>query len=261
MQLVSLEDFDVIHDFSHGHILARKFQNLPILNMLWDPVIRKYPKAPYNVVCLSRWQAKRFMDLYDQDSRILPPMVNSDRFKPGNGRNRRFLFLGKISPEKGVHRAIEYARNMKVGLDVVGGLIPSEQNSPYVKEIRGMCDSELMKFHFNVTEDEKIRFLQEAGAILYPVEQEEAHWLVGCEAWMCGTPSIVYNKGAMGEIVAPEVGFCVFSYDDFPVFMMHRWNEWDRLGTRIFAVENYSIHSVLPKYLKLYEKVSKGERW
>lgn len=257
-----LEAFDVIHDFSHGHQVSKRYPNLKTLSMIWDPIVMKYAKADRNIVTLSEWQANRFRQLYNQECRYGGLMVDTLVYKPGDGARERFLFLGKISKEKGVHWAINLARDLGVGLDVVGGLIPSEQKSGYLETIRKLVEaSPTIKFHFNVTEEEKIQFLQNAKAVIYPVDQEEAHWLVGVEAWACGTPTIALNIGAMAEIMNPRVGWVADDDGIMKSLMSYNWGAWDRDATREYAVRNYSIENVLPRYMRLYERVRDGERW
>ena len=259
--------WEVVHDFSHGHNLARWLGRGPIISMLWDPVVYKYGKAPYNIVCLSEWQKERFEKLYNQKAIVMPPLVNTDRYKPDpNAKRERFLFLGKISPEKGVHLAIEYAKELKVPLDVVGGLIPSEQNSQYLKMISNMVDRARyqenldIQFYWNVSEEDKIKFLQNAKAVIYPVQQDEAHWLVGVEAWACGTPTIALDKGALLDIniggwVGTEeyVKHIIRWIDESPKdFKQHNVKE---------TTEKYGHESVIPQWENLYKEVASGKRW
>lgn len=263
MATTELETFDVIHDFSHGHKLARNESNLPTISMLWDPVVHTYPKAPYNMVCLSNWQKERFEKKYNQKAIVMPMMVNTDKYKPDpNAKRERFLFLGKISQEKGVHKAIEYAKELKVPLDVVGGLIPSEEGSQYLKNIQIMVDraryheNHDIQLYYNVTEDEKIRFLQNAKAVIYPVQQDEAHWLVGIEAWCCGTPTIASAKGALPEVtrygsITSEEGI-----RDKMINML-LWN-WNLISD---GKETYGHENVIPQWETLYKEVSEGKRW
>jgi len=262
---VDLTSFDIIHDFSHKHEIAKHYHKdlLPTINMLWDPVVMKYEKAPYNVVGLSHWQSDRFLVKYSQECKVMPLIVDTDLFKPvDNPENARLLFLGKISPEKGVHLAVKYAAAAGWGIDVVGGLIPSEQKSKYVQEISELCDrTPDANFHFNVTEAEKIKYLQNAAAIIYPVQQEEAHWLVGVEAWACGTPSVMFATGAMPEITTPWIGTLIKDEVGFIKVLKGKVWSQDREVIRAHALLTYSTKMVIKEWVLLYQKVRDGARW
>src|SRR5712691_906735 len=257
-----LYSFDIIHDFSHGHEVTRRGKNLPTVNMLWDPVTHHYEKASYNIVCLSQWQRQRFEKAYNQRAIVMPMCVNTEKYHPiPSPRRERFLFLGKISPEKGVHLAIEYCRELNLPLDVVGGLIPSEQDSPYLRSVQKWCNGDKLRLFFNVNEELKLDFLQNAKAVIYPVQQDEAHWLAGMEAWCCGVPTLTYGMGAMEEVCPPrdtvvEVG----RHGEF-MRRMVEMTAVDAVQWTKDAVQKFGTENVIPQWLDLYKRVAEGQRW
>ena len=254
-------DYDAIHDFSHrGAFHARQF---PAIHMIWNPVTVRYDFQPDNkAVCLSNWQAARYKWMYGRDAVVgKTGFIDTSVYRPyPDERSDRFLFLGKLSPEKGPDLAIQYAQELDVPLDVVGGLIPSEaMNNAYV---HGLVESEErpeIEVNFNVTEEEKVRFLKRAKALIYPVRQEEAHWLAGIEAWCMDTPTIVANRGAMKEINPARL--VMNSKSDFLNRMkditvdkgIRSWGE--------FARSSYSVEACVQFYTELLMKVSKGASW
>ena len=121
----------------------------------------------------------------------------------------------------------------------------------------GVCDGKDIKLHFNVTEEEKIQFLQNAKAVIYPVQQEEAHWLVGIEASACGTLTITSAVGAFPEVC---YGFVARNEGDFKG-MMKNMSWMSDLTPDMWAEKHYSRDRVIPKYLKLYRDVAEGKRW
>lgn len=266
MATKELETYDVIHDFSHGHQIARRNSDWPVISMLWDPVVNAYPKAPYNMICLSNWQKERFERKYNQKAIVMPMMVDTDKYKPDpTAKRERFLFLGKISQEKGVHKAIEYAKELKVPLDVVGGLIPSEEGSQYLKNIQIMVDraryqeNHDIQLHYNVTEEQKIKFLQHAKAVIYPVQQDEAHWLVGIEAWCCVTPTIAFNRGSMADILL--FGDVVATEDEFKRSILYHDSELVSDREYRYPIDSYGHEFVIPQWENLYKEVANGKRW
>jgi len=255
--LVPNIDIDAIHDFSHKHVLKERV--FPSIHMVWHPITHYYLfQSNYNAVCLSNWQKERFEKAYVQKAIVMPMCVDTDKYRPVDNPSReRFLFLGKISPEKGVHLAIQYCRELGAGLDVVGGLIPSELNSSYLQSIQKLCEGDNIKLYFNVTEEEKIGFLQNAKAVIYPVQQDEAHWLVGIEAWACMTDTYTFDRGAMREICLPRT--VAKTEEEFKELMQtegyyHREQIWAH-------GQQYNLGVVLPKYLELYKLVAEGKRW
>jgi glycosyltransferase involved in cell wall biosynthesis len=210
------EDFDVIHDFSHKNTFKDR-----AIHMVWNPVSVRYPSTADNrQVTFSRWQAERFKRTYGQESRVMPMWVDTDRMKPLEGATReRLLYFGAITPAKGALLAIDLAKRLGVDLDVAGGLIPSELDSPYLKTVREKCDGEHIRLHFNVSEEEKRTLIQNAKAVVYPVQQAEAHWLTGMEAWCAGTPTLAMGLGAMREITKRSWGVVAETPEEFSYYM------------------------------------------
>jgi glycosyltransferase involved in cell wall biosynthesis len=260
-----LGDFDVVHDFSHQHQASLVHGNLPVINMIWDPVTARYPRPKYNVFCLSRWQAERFANTYGQavkyDAESLP--VNTERYAFCPDKGDRFLFLGKLTPEKGALEAISMCRELGAPLDVCGGRLPTDPGD-YELEVIRACDDDQIVYHGNVTDEVKIELLQHARALIYPLQEGflEAHWHGGLEALSCGTPVVCYERGAHREVLEDgKVGFVVNSRREF-VDAMKNIDKIRPEECRRFAVEHYGREHVVKKYLEeLYVPVAGGMRW
>ena len=252
--------YEVIHDFSHKHLIGQRGRKIPAVYMMWDPIYFKYPKSTYNIICLSQWQVDRFELLYNQKARLgLTGWIDTKLFKPNdNHRSDRYLFLGKLSQEKGADLALLYAKKLNVPLDIVGGLIPSEYDSGLRKFLEQECRGDI-QLHFNVTEEEKLRYLLNCKALIYPVVQDEAHWLAGIEAWCTDTPTIVMNRGAMSSIMPKQ--FVADNEEDFKRKMLNvevneQVIEWGK-QSRAY----YNIEACVKQYRWLYEQVIAGARW
>lgn len=252
------DDFDVIHDFSHRNTFKSK-----AIHMVWHPVVTRYGyQADTRQITLSKWQAERFQATYHQGSHIMPMWTEMEPAK--NPTRERLLHFGAIVPAKGALMAIDYAKRLGVSLDVAGGLIPSEEDSPYLKAVREKCDGEKIRLHFNVSEKEKRELIQNARAVVYPVQQAEAHWLTGIEAWCADTPTLSMNLGAMYEITKERWGVVADTAAEFSYYMekLARDDAYLELfGGWEDALDEFSVNSVLPKWEHLYELVEEGLAW
>jgi len=260
---------DVILDYSHGHFIGRadptnpdwvnQVKRLPMVNFVWDPIQVRYTKACFNIACLSKWQRDRFSALYNQKAMVFPKWgyVNGLWYKPAKSpRRERFLFLGKLTAEKGGLQAVELARRAGVGLDVVGGLLATD-NRAYADGLRDMADKDV-RFHGNVSEERKIEFIQNAKAVVYPVQFDEAHNMVAVESAACQTPFIQYRRGAIGAEpeLASELGVRVVdSPSDFEQ-AMRTVDDW-----YVPTKEDWTIQGRLPVYLKFFNDIHEGLRW
>jgi len=257
-----MADLDVVHDFSHGHIYARKNPDRPTLNTIWDNLTVYYEKASKNIGAVSEWQRKTFEALYDRKARVVQVVcANEDRYKPGEGVGDRFLIVGKMSPDKAIIGSIALCKLLNMGADIVGSTLPNDDPS-YRHAVMRVCDGNQFTFWGEVDDDVKIRLMQRASAVINARTVPEAHWHVGVEAMLCGTPVIVYGHSSYPEIVANGVsGYVCRPYNegDFLTAMRHVGN-LNRQVIREFALR-YSRTRVVSECVKAYEDVAKGISW
>lgn len=115
-------------------------------------------------------------------------------------RGDYLLFLGRMSPDKGCHRAIAVA--METGLPLkIAGKRREPREWEYFKEFVEPHLSDRIEYLGEVTHGEKVELLQNARATLFPIEWEEPFGLVMIEAMACGTPVIATRFGAVPEVI------------------------------------------------------------
>jgi glycosyltransferase involved in cell wall biosynthesis len=102
------------------------------------------------------------------------------------------LFLGKLHSSKGYHWAVEAAKHTGHRLIVAGGWRPSFTGSiKYVGEVDGAT---------------KAALLARARCLWNPAEWDEPFGLVTIEALLSGTPVLGTRRGALPELITPDVG-------------------------------------------------------
>ncbi len=127
-------------------------------------------------------------------------------------RGDYLLFLGRMSPDKGCHRAIDVAVTAGLPLKIAGkNREPMEQH--YFNEFVAPHLSDEIEYLGEVTHGEKVELLQDARATLFPIEWEEPFGLVMIESMACGTPVIATRWGAVPEVI--EHGRSGIIVDDY----------------------------------------------
>ncbi len=125
-----------------------------------------------------------------------------------------FAFVGRISPEKRVDRAIEIARACGTRL-LVAAKVDAADRAYFEQVVRPLLAGPGVEFIGEVGDERKAELLGGARALLFPVDWPEPFGLVMIEAFACGTPVIAYDCGAIPEVVQHGVtGFVVHSQEE-----------------------------------------------
>jgi len=119
------------------------------------------------------------------------------------------LWIGRMTAEKGPHRAIAAARAAGVPL-VLAGVIQPGQQTFFDREVAPHLDGDRVRFVGEVGGAAKRSLFAGARALLMPIRWEEPFGMVMVEALTCGTPVIAFPEGAARELVIDgQTGFLV----------------------------------------------------
>jgi glycosyltransferase involved in cell wall biosynthesis len=162
-----------------------------------------------------------------------------------------FAFLGRISPEKRVDRAIEIATRLEVPLKIAAKV--DRVDAEYFRtRIEPLLDHPLIEFIGEIDESQKTAFLGAARALLFPIDWPEPFGLVMIEAMACGTPIVAMNCGSVPEIIEQGVnGFCVDSMEA-ALDAAARITSVDRAGCRAVFDQRFAASRMASGYVEVY---------
>ncbi len=176
-------------------------------------------------------------------------------FHPGPGKY--LAFLGRISPEKRVDRAIEVARELEIPLKIAAKIDPVDQEY-FDHAIRPFLDSDLIEFVGEVNESQKSDFLGNATAYLFPIDWPEPFGLTMVESMACGTPVVAIDAGSVPEVVEHGVtGFVCSSLRDF-MDCVSEVEGLDRAACRESAQRRFSPQVMADGYEAVYTRLLAG---
>jgi glycosyltransferase involved in cell wall biosynthesis len=218
MELVCREawKFDVIHfhtDYLHFPLLRR--MTTPGVTTLHGrvsphdlgPLFSEYAETP--LVSISDDQRRPLPEANWQGTVYHGLPRNLHTFRQSQGDY--LLFVGRISPEKRLDRAIEIARRTSRQLKVAAKIYDEERDY-YQSSIEPLLreSSDFVEFIGEVGGTAKDELIGNAYALLFPIDWPEPFGLVMIEALACGTPVIAWNNGSVPEVIVHgETGFVV----------------------------------------------------
>jgi glycosyltransferase involved in cell wall biosynthesis len=183
----------------------------------------------------------------------LPRDMHTFQANPGS----YLAFLGRISPEKRLDRAIVIALRSGMKLRVAAKIYPEERGyyretiEPLLSEFRSMIE-----FIGEVGGTQKDEFLANAHALLFPIDWPEPFGLVMIEAMACGTPVIAWRNGSVPEVIEDGVtGFVVDNLDD-AVQAVHRVGKLNRCVCRKEFETRFDARRMTREYLDLYHRLA-----
>jgi glycosyltransferase involved in cell wall biosynthesis len=170
-------------------------------------------------------------------------------------------FLGRISPEKRADRAIEIAlrtgRELRIAakIDRVDRNYWRDEIEPLVSRHRNV------RYVGEIGEADKADFLENAAALLFPIDWAEPFGLTMIEAMACGTPVIAWDIASVPEVVDDGVtGFIVGSIND-AVGAVRRLPDLDRRTVRAVFERRFTAHRMARDYIAIYRRLLADDRW
>lgn len=170
----------------------------------------------------------------------------------GAPKTDRFLFVGRISPEKNLEVAISAVKKAGAKLDIVGKI--AAKNQQYWDSLQHFIDGDKIRYLGQKSQAELVDMYSQALGVLCPFEPTEAFGLVVIESQACGTPVIMKNGGSRKELIWEDTtGFLYETEDEF-IAAISKIKTLQAEDCISFA-QNFDIVSMAEAYEQLYEKI------
>ena len=170
------------------------------------------------------------------------------------GAGDYFAFIGRISPEKRVDRAVEIAQRCGKRLYIAAKVDAFDES--YFEGIKHLFKRPGIEFIGEVNDTEKRLLLQDASALLFPIDWPEPFGLVMIEAFACGTPVVAYRCGAVPEIVQNGVTGFVVNNQEEAITAAKKIDSIDRRACRSAFDQRFTAGMMAEHYLQVYEQIS-----
>jgi glycosyltransferase involved in cell wall biosynthesis len=164
------------------------------------------------------------------------------------------LFLGRMSPDKGCHRAIAVAMELEVPLKIAGKLQEQKEKDYFAEFVEPHLGIHGIEYLGEVPHGTKVELLQDARATLFPIDWEEPFGLVMIESMACGTPVIATNRGAVPEVIEHRrSGIIVESWNEMGEALAQA-DVLDPLECRRYVEERFSPERMVDDYVRAYRQ-------
>lgn len=253
-------EFDIIH--SHMDVAA-----LPYANLVKTPTVHTIHGifTPLVEQMFVRNRHQNFVSISDSQRRPelglnyiatvyngIDPETYEFHAKPDDPPY--LAFLGRMSPEKGPHLAIEIAKRSGWHLKMAGKVDPVDQKF-FETEVAPLIDGKQIEYLGEANHAQKSEIMGGAVATLFPITWREPFGLVMPESMVCGTPVIAMAMGSALEIIVHgKTGFLCHSIEEC-VEAIAKVPELDRYACRAHVEQNFSVKRMVDGYEAAYRQV------
>ena len=260
----NIDSFDIVHfhsDYFHFPLSRRmKYPQLTTLHGRLDLpdlvyLYRTYSDMP--LVSISQAQRKpiRFARWIGNVYHGLPMNLFRANINPGS----YLTFVGRISPEKRVDRAIQIAEKSGIPIKIAAKV--DKVDVAYFNEvIKPMLSSRYVEYIGEVSQDEKQDLLGGAIALVFPIDWPEPFGLAMIESMACGTPAIAYRMGSVPEVIDEGVSGFIIDSEEEGVTAVERCAALDRAVCRRQFELRFSSARMAAEYIALYSAVAQKKR-
>ena len=263
MELVfeNVSRFDIVHfhcDYLHFPLLRRSpCASVTTLHGCLNaadlaPFFDEYSEVP--LVSISDAQRRPISDARWEATvhHGLPRELHTFRREGGD----YLAFLGRISPEKGLDRAIRIARRSGMKLKIAAKIYPDE-NGYFHQAIEPLLreSKDCVEFIGEVGGKDKDEFLGNACALLFPIDWAEPFGLVMIESLACGTPVIAWPNGSVPEIIEDGVTGFIVECEEEAVEVLPKVARLSRERCRRVFDDRFDAARMTADYLKVYSRL------
>jgi glycosyltransferase involved in cell wall biosynthesis len=251
---------DIIHDHTDlGPVLAgrRGIARPPVVTTIHGQVAgnrRRLAQAARHasVVAISHAHARSFGPI--PVTAVINHGIDLDIHTPGPGTGGYLLLTGRMSPDKGVHRAVRVARRAGWPLVISARICEPGERAYFEEQVRHLLgpDDDLLAEQPLAA---RVDLMGHAAALLNPIAWPEPFGLVMAQALATATPVLAFPNGAAPEIIDHgRTGYLCRDQDEMTAAVA-RVPQISRRQCRAAAERRFSLARMAADYDRLYRAI------
>lgn len=249
--------YDVIHDHTSMAVALAKHCDTPLVHTMHNghegdrgAYYMRHAYGHATLVAVS--QAQRDTAPEDMNPFVVPNPVDTLNWPFRPHKEDYALWVGRMDPVKGAHRAIRAARIAGMKLILAGPVQPGHEHY-FEQRVRPWIDDDRVRYVGSIGGARKKQLFARAKVFLMPIKWNEPFGMVMVEALACGTPVLAFPYGAATEIVIDEING--HQVADVPAMAeaMQDLSSISAEACRESVVSRYSPTKIARQYVEVYE--------
>lgn len=252
------EEFDIIHD--HCGVFS-----LPTAELSPTPVIQTMHGAffDHNIHIFQQLRKTHLVTISHDHARGISGMnhvatvhngLPMAHYPQSLMHGEYMLYVGRITPQKGTHLAVQLAHTLKIPLILAAKCDP-EQRPYFEAEVAPYLNNKI-RWVGEVNEAERNQLMANALCFIHPGTWREPFGLTLIEAMACGCPVVALRNGSIPEII--QHGKTGYVADDFDQMLelIPQTAKLNRLYCRQYSLQHFSAERMVDEYERLYKLVA-----
>jgi glycosyltransferase involved in cell wall biosynthesis len=248
---------DLIHVNDVSALFFSEFVDVPFVLTLHHPRVDSLSET------YARYRRPHYVAISDAQRRLekLPRCqtvyhgIDPSQYSYSDRKQDYLCFLGRMTPCKGPHLAIEVARRAGLRLKLAGEVQPMYADY-WEREVKPRIDGRTIEYVGEADRRLKNELLAGAKALLFPIQWDEPFGLIMIEAMACGTPVVALPGGSVREVIG-DGGVICESVDEMVAAVGQLDVPASRCRKRVETW--FSVDRMAREYAKIYAAASLGQ--
>jgi glycosyltransferase involved in cell wall biosynthesis len=259
IKLLLFNNYKAIINFGRVDYLwyILNFTKIPLINVFQNPIanyeieILAKRKERIRIIGISQNQVK---NIKFPNINVIYNAVDIHQFKLQISTHKNhLLFIGRLTYNKGIDTAIKLAKRVQLPL-IIAGNISNEPGAAvfYEKEVLPHLNDSI-QYVGEVNDEQKMHYLSEAIATLFPIRWEEPFGIVMIESLACGVPVIASNVGSVPEVIKHGITGFIYNNEVEMVAAVTNIHQIIAENCRKEVEVNFSQDVLADQYIKIIE--------
>jgi glycosyltransferase involved in cell wall biosynthesis len=259
-------DFDVIHShLEWSSLVLRRATATPVVVTFHGRLDQPWSRdaladAPSGLVAISESQASVHPEV---PWTVVHNGLTLDDAPFERRRTSDLVFVGRVTPEKGIVEAIQIAQRAGRPLKIAAKIGPTPHEQEFNERVFQpalKAAGRTVEFLGELSGPDRDALFAHSDAVLMPGSWPEPFGLVAIEALACGTPVLARRVGGLEEII--RHGIDGFFGDDVTElsFLVDSVAGLDRAAIRASVLDRFSARRMADGYEALYGRMLGLER-